>query len=191
MPFLQTLASLDLIHRNAQGYESSLRTRELYGEVFGTRVPAYIIFHAVFGYVTLAIGLLALFLRIPWKPISQWRWLHSYLGIGWIITTTWMALTAIWCIYLWSGWDIVAFSIFSMYGIVPSAIDLAWICIRIWKIGAAKEKVELAPLAPQGRRKRLLLCWKIAHAATHGLLGDHAARRRYFFPYAISKSLPL
>ncbi|KAK4554066.1 hypothetical protein LTR86_008907 [Recurvomyces mirabilis] len=163
MTFLKTLASLDLIHRNAQGYDSNLRTRELYGEVFGTRVPAYIIFHAVFGYVTLAIGLVALFLRIPWKPISRWRWLHSYLGIAWIITSTWMALTAIWCIYLWPGWDIVAFFIFSMYGMAFSAIDLAWICIRIWKMGAAKEKVELPPRAPQGRKERLLLCWKIAH----------------------------
>lgn len=67
------------------------------------------------GYVLLAVGLIAIFLRIPVKAVSRRRWLHPYLGYTWVFGTIWMAVTSIWCAHSFVGWDFVAFFIFSMY----------------------------------------------------------------------------
>ena len=78
-------------------------------------MPAYIIFHAMLGYVLLAVAVTTLALRFPLKALRRRRWLHSYLGYVWVFGTVWMPVTAIWCVYQYTGWDFVAFFIFSMY----------------------------------------------------------------------------
>ena len=67
------------------------------------------------GYTLLLIGVCAMILRLPSKFIRQQRWLHQYFGYAWVFGTIWMPVTAIWCVYTYTGWDFVAFFIFSMY----------------------------------------------------------------------------
>jgi hypothetical protein len=78
-------------------------------------LPAYVIFHTIFAYIILAIGLLTLFLRLPLQPIRKWRRAHLWLGYAWIAGTIWIAVTALWCVRGKLDWDIIAFFIFSMY----------------------------------------------------------------------------
>ncbi len=93
-----------------------------------TDVPAWVIFHAMFGYVLLLVGLLAMTLRLPLKSIRKRRWLHRYLGYVWIFGTVWMPVTAIWCVRSSFGWSIIAFFIFSMvaYVYTSSYLSLEW-----------------------------------------------------------------
>ena len=125
------LATLDTFHRARPDIEH--QKRMLYGHVFGKGrnnpgismqhgsdvyyedVPAYVIFHAMLGYVLLGVGAGALVLRLPFKPIRRRRWLHRFFGYVWVLGTIWMPVTAIWCIYTFPGWDIIAFFIFSMF----------------------------------------------------------------------------
>ncbi|EON61549.1 hypothetical protein W97_00764 [Coniosporium apollinis CBS 100218] len=107
------LAAFDVFHH--QHSPSRLKRRELYGHVFGADLPAYIIFHAMLGYVLLGVALGALILRLPLDALKRRRWLHAYFGYTWVFGTIWMPVTAIWCVYTYTGWDIVAFYIFSMF----------------------------------------------------------------------------
>ena len=121
------ISRLDVFHHH--GANSQLSKRVLYGRVFGngqfcrhagirltlSELPAYIIFHAMFGYVLLGIAFCALFLRLPMKIVRRRHWLHPYFGWIWIFGTAWMGVTAIWCVYDFIGWDIIAFFIFSMF----------------------------------------------------------------------------
>jgi hypothetical protein len=123
------LAHLDGFHRNSL---SNFEKRNLYGRVSGvaeatdlaaslldlTRLadlPAWIIFHAMLGYTLIGVGFGAILLRLPFTAVRKQRWLHSYLGYTWIFGTVWMPVTAIWCVYEFTGWDVVAFFIFSMF----------------------------------------------------------------------------
>lgn len=67
------------------------------------------------GYVILGVGLATIILRLPFDIIKRSSWLHRYLGYVWVFGTVWMPVTAIWCIYSYTGWDVIAFFIFSMY----------------------------------------------------------------------------
>ena len=118
--------------------------RELYGRVFGVGeepkptailphltalidLPAWVIFHAMLGYTLLAVGFGALLLRLPFARVRKQRWLHSYFGYAWIFGTVWMPVTAIWCVYSFTGWDVVAFFIFSMFASVYPATNI--VCV--------------------------------------------------------------
>ena len=107
-------------------------------------VPAWILFHTILGYILLAAGLTAIILRFPIKPVQRYRWLHPYVGYVWVMGTIWMPITAIWCVYSFVGWDIIAFFIFSLYAWVftpGTSADTVWCVAKCCSIGMALHRL--------------------------------------------------
>jgi hypothetical protein len=62
------------------------------------------------GYVILAVGLIALILRLPFKTMRRARWLHQYFGLAWVLLTIYMPVTAIWQVYTQARFSIALFN---------------------------------------------------------------------------------